>query len=104
MEIRNWLKQIKPVIGMVHLLPLPGSPRWQGNMDQVLERAGQDARHYQDAGFHAVLAMIPILLHLPGLMKCCVSVGWHLVGFSGWLHCPPRRRRGNRRDTNLTAW
>ena len=55
MEIRNWLQQIKPVIGMVHLLPLPGSPRWQGSMDQVLERAGQDARRYRDAGFHAVL-------------------------------------------------
>ena len=40
MKIRNWLKQIKPVVGMVHLLPLPKSPRWQGSMRQVLERAG----------------------------------------------------------------
>ena len=34
----------KPLIGMVHLLPLPGSPRWSGRMDQVIERALRDAR------------------------------------------------------------
>jgi len=33
----------KYVIGMVHLLPLPGSPRWSGAMEQVLERAIADA-------------------------------------------------------------
>jgi len=29
----------KPLIGMVHLLPLPGSPRWSGSTDAALDRA-----------------------------------------------------------------
>jgi uncharacterized protein len=40
---------------MVHLLPLPGSPSWQGSMQQVLERALADAGTYATAGFHAIM-------------------------------------------------
>lgn len=36
------------VIGMVHLLPLPGSPRWTGQMADVLERAVSDARTLEE--------------------------------------------------------
>jgi membrane complex biogenesis BtpA family protein len=39
-----------PVIGMVHLLPLPGSPRWGGRMDRVLDRAVKDARALRAGG------------------------------------------------------
>lgn len=45
----------RPVVGMVHLLPLPGSPRWQGSMDQVLERAAADARALADGGVDGLL-------------------------------------------------
>ena len=34
----------KPVLGMVHLGPLPGSPLYEGNLDQVLEAAIRDAK------------------------------------------------------------
>ena len=30
-------------IGVVHLPPLPGSPRWQGDINAVMARAQQDA-------------------------------------------------------------
>lgn len=43
------------VIGMVHLLPLPGAPRWAGAMSAVLDRATADARSLQDGGVDAVL-------------------------------------------------
>ena len=46
---------IKPLIGMVHLLPLPGAPRWDGSMDAALDRAARDARALQEAGFDGVL-------------------------------------------------
>jgi len=39
-----------PVIGMVHLLPLPGSPRWRGDMDEVVARAVRDARALKAGG------------------------------------------------------
>jgi len=45
----------KPLIGMVHLLPLPGSPRWAGSMDEVLERARADARALVEGGMDGVL-------------------------------------------------
>jgi len=43
------------LIGMVHLAPLPGSPRWEGSMDEVLRRAVDDARALTEAGFDAVM-------------------------------------------------
>jgi membrane complex biogenesis BtpA family protein len=43
------------LIGMVHLLPLPGSPRWGGSMDEIVERAVADARAMEAGGFHACL-------------------------------------------------
>jgi len=41
---------IKPVFGMIHLAPLPGSPRYGGQMDDILDRARQDALALQAAG------------------------------------------------------
>ncbi|HJX37249.1 MAG TPA: BtpA/SgcQ family protein, partial [Anaerolineae bacterium] len=40
----------KYVIGMVHLLALPGSPKWAGQMAKVLERAVADARALEGGG------------------------------------------------------
>jgi hypothetical protein len=31
------------LLGVVHLLPLPGSPRYRGSMDEIVERAATDA-------------------------------------------------------------
>lgn len=43
------------LIGVVHLLPLPGSPRWAASMDVVVRRAVADARAYESGGAHAVI-------------------------------------------------
>ena len=40
----------KAFIGVVHLPPLPGSPRWRGDMGQVLARARDDARALAEGG------------------------------------------------------
>ncbi len=45
----------KPLIGMVHLLPLPGSPRYGGQLAAVEERAQKDVEALVGAGFDAVL-------------------------------------------------
>ena len=45
----------KALIGMVHLLPLPGSPRWGGSMEAVIERALEDARALAAGGMDALL-------------------------------------------------
>ena len=43
------------LLGMVHLPPLPGSPRWGGSMAAVLERAVRDAAVLVEAGFDGVV-------------------------------------------------
>jgi membrane complex biogenesis BtpA family protein len=44
----------KVLIGVVHLPPLPGSPRWRGNLESVIEFAVADARAYERGGAHAL--------------------------------------------------
>jgi len=44
----------KLLIGVVHLLPLPGSPRWDGKLDSLIQFAVDDALAYEKGGAHAV--------------------------------------------------
>ena len=46
---------IPHLVGMIHLLPLPGSPRFGGSMDQVITTAIGDARELAAAGFPALM-------------------------------------------------
>ena len=45
----------RPLIGMVHLLPLPGSPRWNGSMARVVDAALADARALVEGGIDALI-------------------------------------------------
>jgi uncharacterized protein len=45
----------RPLIGMVHLLPLPGSPRWNGSMAEVVNAALADARALIDGGIDTLI-------------------------------------------------
>jgi hypothetical protein len=44
----------KILIGVVHLRPLPGSPRWRGELEAVIDFAVNDARAYERGGAHAL--------------------------------------------------
>jgi len=45
----------KLLIGVVHLRPLPGSPRWEGDLEAVIEFAVRDACAYERGGAQALL-------------------------------------------------
>jgi len=45
----------RPIIGMVHLAPLPGAPGWQGDWQAVLDRAITDAESLVDAPVDGLL-------------------------------------------------
>jgi len=45
----------RPLIGVVHLLPLPGSPRYGGSLAEVTDRACADARSYIDGGLDGLI-------------------------------------------------
>ncbi|ASJ00004.1 BtpA/SgcQ family protein [Thermococcus gorgonarius] len=45
----------KPLIGMVHLKPLPGSYFYDGDLDGIIKAALRDAKTIEKAGFDAVM-------------------------------------------------
>ena len=45
----------KILIGVIHLLPLPGSPRWNGNLKSVMNRARVEAGVLQDGGAQGII-------------------------------------------------
>ncbi|MCG6957775.1 MAG: BtpA/SgcQ family protein [Gemmatimonadetes bacterium] len=53
--IRRLWPRGRPLIGMVHLLALPGSPGWGGSMNAVLTRALDDVRALTEGGMDGVL-------------------------------------------------
>lgn len=44
-----------PVIGVVHLLPLPTSPRWGGSLKAVIDRAEQEATALASGGAQGII-------------------------------------------------
>lgn len=45
----------RALIGMIHLLPLPGTPRASLPLDAIIEQAIREARIYRQAGFSGLL-------------------------------------------------
>lgn len=43
------------ILGMIHALPLPGTPRWGGSVDAVVDRAVAEARQYREAGLDGLI-------------------------------------------------
>jgi uncharacterized protein len=45
----------KPVIGVIHLLPLPGSCQWSGDLEEVMARAEQEAVALSSGGVDGII-------------------------------------------------
>lgn len=54
-SLQDLFGRVRPLIGMVHLAPLPGAPSFGGSMDAVVERAVADARALHGAGLDGVM-------------------------------------------------
>lgn len=50
----SFLQKSQALIGVVHLKPLPGAPRWDGNFKALIDFAVADARAYERGGAHAI--------------------------------------------------
>lgn len=55
MNVETLFGTNKPVIGVVHLLPLPTSPRWNGSLTEVIARAEQEATALAAGGAHGIM-------------------------------------------------
>ena len=48
--MRNFLKGQKTIIGMIHVEPLPGTPRGNSGMAEIIAKAKAEAQLYKEAG------------------------------------------------------
>ncbi|MBW4493125.1 MAG: BtpA/SgcQ family protein [Oscillatoria princeps RMCB-10] len=55
MDLIQIFKTANPIIGVVHLLPLPTSPRWGGSLRAVVERAAQEATALASGGVNGII-------------------------------------------------
>ena len=53
--LKHWSGLSHPVIGMVHLRPLPGSPGYPGDLTAVIDAALADAKTWAEAGAHGLM-------------------------------------------------
>lgn len=53
--LKEWSNVRTPVIGMLHLLPLPGSPRYGGSMEVVRSAMLADAEAMAEGGVHGLM-------------------------------------------------
>ncbi|SKB12659.1 Photosystem I biogenesis protein BtpA [Planktothrix sp. PCC 11201] len=54
-DLDQIFKTPNPIIGVVHLLPLPTSPRWGGNLKTVIDRAEQEATALASGGVNGII-------------------------------------------------
>ena len=55
MDLNQIFKTNNPIIGVVHLLPLPTSPRWGGSLKAVIARAEQEATALAAGGVDGII-------------------------------------------------
>ena len=55
MDLTEIFDTPNPVVGVVHLLPLPTSPRWQGDFRSIVARAEQEATALAAGGAHGLI-------------------------------------------------
>jgi membrane complex biogenesis BtpA family protein len=54
-KFQEIFRQSKPVIGMIHVAALPGTPRYGGFLNEIVDKARREARVYFEAEIDAVM-------------------------------------------------
>jgi len=54
-DLTQIFQTANPAVGVIHLLPLPTSPRWQGDLAAVIARAEQEATALAAGGVHGLI-------------------------------------------------
>ncbi|MES1024531.1 photosystem I biogenesis protein BtpA [Gloeocapsa sp. BRSZ] len=55
MDLKQLFKTPNPIIGVVHLLPLPTAPGWGNNLKAVIDRAEQEATALASGGVDGII-------------------------------------------------
>ncbi|MFO8035184.1 MAG: BtpA/SgcQ family protein [Anaerolineales bacterium] len=79
MDLADLFNHSRPIIGMIHLLPLPGSPNYSGNLEATYERAMWEADVLTDAGVDGLIIEnfgdIPYRIGEPDPVQLAVMAG-----------------------------
>jgi membrane complex biogenesis BtpA family protein len=79
MRIDNKFFDKKPIIGMVHLLPLPGSSNYKGNISDIYQTAIDEAIILEKAGINAMIVENfndePFLINAPDPVQTAIMAG-----------------------------
>ncbi|MCG9884393.1 MAG: BtpA/SgcQ family protein [Cyanobacteria bacterium] len=84
MDLIRTFNNAQPIIGVVHLLPLPTAPRWGGSLKAVIDRAEQEAVALAAGGADAILienffdAPFPKEAADPAVISAMTTVVQHL--------------------------
>jgi predicted TIM-barrel enzyme len=89
--MRNFLQDQKTIIGMIHVGALPGTPRYQGNMAEIIATATAEAKLYREAGIDMLMIEnmhdVPFDRHVgPEVTAAMAVVGYEVKKASG-LRC-----------------
>ena len=89
--MRNFLKGKKTIIGMIHVDPLPGTPKFYSSMPDIIAKARQEALIYKEAGIDmlAIENMHDIPFHRsvgPEIVAAMAVVGYEVKNATG-LRC-----------------
>lgn len=55
MKFHDIFPKNKPIIAVIHLLPLPGSPLYEGNPSKIYEQALSEAEIFERQGVHGII-------------------------------------------------
>ncbi len=54
MNFKKLFKVPKPIVGMVHVDALPGTPKYKGDINKIISNAISEAKIYLDAGINSI--------------------------------------------------
>jgi hypothetical protein len=99
----NFLKDKKTIIGMIHVEPLPGTPKFKASMPEIIAKAKAEAVLYQEAGID-ILAIenmhdVPYLNKKvgPEIVAAMAVVGYEVKNATG-LRCGVQVLAGANRE------
>jgi membrane complex biogenesis BtpA family protein len=53
--MNDWFKTTHPIIGMLHVPALPGSPLWAGKLGTIVEHVARDVQALVEGGVHGLM-------------------------------------------------
>ncbi|MFQ5610630.1 MAG: BtpA/SgcQ family protein [Anaerolineae bacterium] len=106
--MNNFLKNSKSIIGMIHVEPLPGTPKFKSGLPQIIDKARAEAQVYKNAGIDALaienMHDMPYLNRAvgPEIVAAMAVVGYEVKQASG-LPCGVQILAGANREALAVA-